>query len=293
MVNYRPAGEEDVAGAVEVFVEAVGDLYARNGVTTAPPPDRRTIEQNYRHILRTGIFHVAEAEGRVAAICHAVVRGPVWFLSGFWALPSLQRQRIGGAMLRRVMEEGAAAGATVFFTWSSIDLTAMAAYMKAGMLPGYQILTFSGRLPEETAGPEGAAEIESQPLTVSSAAALDERVRAARREVDHEFWLSEVGLRARQLVRGGKVVGYFYLNGAAVGPAAWDEELGAEALLAAACRELRGRSEEVRLMAPGVNHDAIRFALGRGLRLVAFSHLLTTSPFGRMERYLPSGPSLF
>ena len=34
-------------------------------------------------------------------------------------------------------------------------------------------------------------------------------------------------------------------------------------------------------------------ALAAGLRFANHSHFLTTSPFGAMERYLPSGPSLF
>lgn len=285
---YRPATEADVEAAVGVFVSAVADMYARNGIK-APPPDARVIERNYRHVLRTGIFHVAEVGGRVGAICNAVVRGRLWFLSGFWALPELQRQKIGGPLLRLVRDEGARRGADTFFTWSSVDLTAMATYMKLGMLPGYQLLTFSGPTPE--VGAAGGFEVE--PLSIAAAAGLDERVRDARREADHQFWLSGAETRGRQLLKGGRVVGYFYLTRGVVGPAAWEEGVGADELLRAACREAGDEAAEFRLMAPGVNHDAVRFALSNGLRLVAFSHLLTTGPFGRLERYLASGPSLF
>jgi hypothetical protein len=59
------------------------------------------------------------------------------------------------------------------------------------------------------------------------------------------------------------------------------------------CREAAGQAQGLRMMIPGINHIAIRFALQAGLRLAAYSHLLTTAPFGRMEQYLPSGPSLF
>lgn len=288
-VTYRPAAEADIPATVGVFLAAVADMYARNGIA-APPPDARAVERNYRHILRTGIFRVAEVGGRVGAICHAVVRGRLWFLSGFWTLPELQRQRLGGPLLRLVRDEGARGGADTFFTWSSVDLTAMAAYMKLGMLPGYQILTFSGPAPEPGAAGGG---LEVEPLSVASAADVDERVRGARREVDHQFWLAGAGARGRQLLRGGRVVGYFYLNRGVVGPAAWAEEAGAEELLRAAGREAGEEGGEFRLMAPGVNHEAVRFALSNGLRLVAFSHLLTSGPFGRLERYLASGPALF
>jgi hypothetical protein len=35
------------------------------------------------------------------------------------------------------------------------------------------------------------------------------------------------------------------------------------------------------------------FALAHGLRLNAMAQLFTSAPFGRMEQYLASGPSLF
>lgn len=285
---YRRAAEADIQESAGVFLSAVADMYARNGIK-APPPDARAVEHNYRHVLRTGIFHVAEVAGRVGAICHAVVRGRLWFLSGFWALPELQRQKLGGPLLRLVRDEGARQGADTFFTWSSVDLTAMATYMKLGMLPGYQLLTFSGPVPE--AG--GADGFEVEPLSVAAAAGLDESVRGTRREVDHRFWLSGAETRGRQLLRDGRVVGYFYLTRGVVGPAAWAEGVGADELLRAACREAGDEAGEFRLMAPGVNHEAVRFALSNGLRLVAFSHLLTSGPFGRLERYLASGPMLF
>jgi hypothetical protein len=42
-----------------------------------------------------------------------------------------------------------------------------------------------------------------------------------------------------------------------------------------------------------MNHAAVRFALARGLKLVAFSHLLSSGPLGRLDHYLPAGPTLF
>lgn len=288
-VLYRPVRETEIAETAEIFTVAVTDMYARHGIN-ASTPERALIETGYRHIYETGIFYVAEVDGRIAAICNGVVRGALWFLSGFWMLPQFQRQRIGGTLLKRVMDEGARAGANIFFTWSSVDQTAMASYMKQGMLPGYQILTFAGALSERQ---EQRAEYEVQPLDISYAVALDERVRAAGREIDHKFWLTKSGHEGRQLMREGRATGYYYLNQGVVGPAAWNEPEDAEALLEASCREASLQAEQVRLMIPGINHTAIRFALQRGLRLTAFSHLLTSAPFGLMEQYLASGPLLF
>jgi GNAT superfamily N-acetyltransferase len=288
-VQYRPVREAEIAEAAEIFLTAVTDMYARHGINQ-PPPRRETIETGYRHIFETGIFYVAEVDGRIAAICNGVVRGSLWFLSGFWMLPQFQQQGIGGALLKLVQDEGARFGANTFFTWSSVDQTAMASYMKRGMLPGYQILTFAGSLRVQQ-GQRDRYEV--QPLDISYAIALDERVRATGREVDHRFWLSKSGHQGRQLMRDGQPAGYYYFNHGVVGPAAWSGMADADALIEAACREASLDGEEVWLMIPGINHTAIRFALGAGLRLKRFSHLLTTAPFGLMEQYLPSGPLLF
>jgi hypothetical protein len=289
-VHYRPARAEELPATVELFLTAVADMYARLGIRN-PLPERGSIQTHYEHIFRTGIFEVAEIEGRLAAICHAVVRDELWFLSGFWALPELQGKRIGGPMLRRVRAEGAQQGARKFFTWSSPDLTAMASYMRAGMLPGYQLLTFSGspdKLPEPPAGYEVAE------LSLSTATRLDEQARETTREIDHRFWQTESGHEGRQVSRRGEVVGYYYFNQGAIGPAAWTKTEHAPSLLALACLEAAGQeARPLRMAVPGINHVAIRFALQAGLRLTAYAHLLTTAPFGQIENYLPSGPSLF
>lgn len=289
-INYREPSEAEIPETVEVFLNAVADMYARHGIGS-PLPDRRATEIGYAHILRSGIFHVAEVDGQIGAICNAVVRDRLWFLSGFWALPHLQRQKIGGALLERVLAAGRDAGARTFFTWSSIDLTAMAVYMKKGMLPGYQILTFAGTPGVDLA--DSRAGYEVQPLELAVAMHMDKETRATGREMDHRFWLSEAGHEGRQVLRDGRTVGYYYFNQGTIGPAAWLVPQDAEALMRIACREATAQAAQVRMMIPGANHTAIRFALSAGLRLAAFSHLLTTAPFGCMEQYLSSGPLLF
>jgi GNAT superfamily N-acetyltransferase len=286
---YRPVREDEIGETAEIFLIACADMYARHGIDAATP-EPAVVEQGYRHVYETGIFHVAEVGGRIAAICNAIVRERLWFLSGFWMLPEFQRQRIGSALLKQVKDAGAHVGADTFFTWSSVDQTAMASYMKQGMLPGYQILTFAGAVRDL---PSSGDEYEVQTLLLSNATALDKGVRAAAREADHNFWLSTAGHEGRQLVRDDRLIGYYYFHNGVIGPAAWNDAADAEALLAAACCEAASNSEQIKLMIPGINHTAIRFALHAGLRLSAYSHLLTTAPFGRMEQYLASGPLLF
>jgi hypothetical protein len=156
------------------------------------------------------------------------------------------------------------------------------------MLPGYQILSFVGE-------PATTASVASDiaPLTVAVASALDRDVIGTAREVDHAFWLSEPGRIGRALMRDGRAVGYYYTRAGAIGPAAWATRDDADAALRAALADALAQSATVRLRALGANHDAIRFALSSGMQLSGYSHLLTTAPFGHLERYAPSGPTLF
>jgi GNAT superfamily N-acetyltransferase len=286
-VRNRAAREEDVEPALDLFVLALRDMLARNGIDPGELA-RDEWRYGYPHVFRTGIFRVAEDDGQLVAICHAIVRGPLWFLSGFWARPDRQRTGIGGRLLREVWDEGRARGASTFFTWSSIDLTAMASYLQRGMLPGYPILSFVG----EPAGPTHVAS-DVAPLTPQIAAAIDGDVIGTAREIDHAFWSSEPGRVGRAVMRGGEPVAYYYVRSGAIGPAAWTPTVDADVVLRAALADAHEQSPIVRLRALGANHDTIRFALSSGLRLAGYSHLLTTAPFGHLDRYAPSGPTLF
>ncbi|HEX8456865.1 MAG TPA: GNAT family N-acetyltransferase [Pyrinomonadaceae bacterium] len=291
-IIYRAVGEEEIPATVELFLEAVEQLYVRRNMPVPSMP-RASVESAFRHVFRTGIFRVAESDGEIILIAHAVVRDTLWFLSGFWARPERVGGGVGGRLLREVWQAGAAEGARKFFVWSSSDHTAIASYLKVGMLPGYQIFSFSGRPVELPRAPAGYT---VETLSLEAACEIDLVVRETRRDVDHRYWLSEVKFEGRQ-VRDprGRLVGYYYFKDESFGPAAWTEADAAQALLTLGCREATSAAPDAvtTLRVPGINHDAIRFALKHGLRLAAMSQLLTNAPFGRMEQYLASGPTLF
>jgi GNAT superfamily N-acetyltransferase len=287
-VTRRPATPADIPEATTLFLASVIDLAARYGLAT-PAFTAASIEPVYRHIQRTGIFEVAAMDGRIVAIAHAIVRDHLWFLSGLWVLPGLQRQGLGGPLLASVRAGAERRGATVGFTWSSVDFTAMAAYMKLGLLPGYPVLTFAGA---PAALPPRSAAHEEAPLTLATAADIDAEVRGTRREVDHAFWL-EGPAAGRAVLAKGRPAGYFYASGGVIGPAAWLDPAHATAVLAAALHAARAQAPAVRIAVPGINHTAVRLALSAGLKLSAFSHFLRTADLGKMEQYVPSGPSLF
>jgi len=284
-ITIREAQPEDLPECVNLFQESVTDLGKRQNL---PPPQPMPAGRRlliYQHILANGIFHVALQGKRVVAFACANLRDRLWFLSGFWARPAVQKQHIGMQVLRKVWETGRKRGATTYFVWASSDLPALAAYLKLGMLPGAQIMVFEGG--PSVARPAPAA-YSTHPLSKSVAMGLDKVMLGARREEDHDF-MARLGWDGTQVMRGGIGVGYFYTHEGIVGPAAWTHPRHAEAILALAC----GGQKQVSIRAPGMNHDALQFCLSAGLRLTGFSHLLSSAPFGHMDRYIPSGPYLF
>lgn len=253
----------------------------------APHRDRELVARGYAYVARTGVFRVAAQGDRIVALACAIVRGPFWFLSGFWAAPDLRLQHIGGPLLRETRDEGAKAGARVFYVWSSIDAPAIASYMKIGMLPGTQLFAFAGPI---AARP---SPLRTEPLTAERVADLDRDLVGVRRDGDHAYWLAREGARGRVVLDGREVVGYYYAHGGTVGPVGWTRDDVAESVLASACADAANDAETVQLTVPGTNHAGLRFALSSGLMLIRQSHLLWTAPVGHMERYLPSGPLLF
>lgn len=231
---------------------------------------------------------MAVAEGRLVALACAIVRDDEWFLSGFWASADARQQGIGGPLLREVWDEGVRRGARRQFVWASIDPTAIATYMKLGMLPGSQLFAFSG-------APRGDARagLDTAALTAEVASSVDRTIRGVPRAVDHEWWASKAGVVRRAATKRGKIAGYYYVDQGQIGPAAWLAPEDGPALLASAIRDAALAADEVKIVVPGMNRVGIETALGSGLRLVRNSHLLWTEPFGRMEQYIPSGPLLF
>ena len=121
---------------------------------------------------------------------------------------------------------------------------------------------------------------------------FDREIRGTSRQLEHELW-DRMGLKGTQMSKEGKVVGYYYLGRGGIGPAAWKDPTCAHALMTQASREAIAIGPEVTFLVPGINHDALQFAFAHGLRLTNVAHFLTTTSFGHMERYLPSGPAFY
>jgi GNAT superfamily N-acetyltransferase len=288
-IVYRPLRREEIPEAAELFIHAVSELARRHGLQPAPFV-QPAVETLYAHLFETGIFHVAQDGERIVAICCGVVREHIWFLSMFWVLPDQRVSGLGRPLLEQVTAEARARGAHTLCTWSSIDFVAVASYLRLGMMPAGPILTFSGECTNEPPAPPG---VELQELRPEVASAIDVVIRGTPRPLDHAFFRAREG-HAVQLERQGKPIGYCYASQGVIGPAAWLEPEDAPLVLAAALREAhRQQPSKIRLMIPGVNHAALTAALAAGLKLNGAAHFMTSSAFGRLDQYLPSGPGLF
>jgi hypothetical protein len=231
---------------------------------------------------------VAVWGGRLVALACAIVRDDEWFLSGFWASADVRQQGIGGPLLREVWDEGVRRGARRQFVWASIDATAIATYMKLGMLPGSQLFAFSG-----APRADARAGLDTSALTPGVASSVDRTIRGVPRAMDHEWWASKAGVVGRAVTTRGKISGYYYVDKGQIGPAAWLAGEDGPALLASAIHDAALTADAVKIVVPGMNRVGLATVLRAGLRLVRTSHLLWTEPLGRMEQYIPSGPLLF
>jgi hypothetical protein len=83
--------------------------------------------------------------GLVSLAC-AILRDDEWFLSGFWTSATFASRASAGRCSGRCGTKACAAGRARQFVWASIDPTAIATYMKFGMLPGSQLFAFAARL---------------------------------------------------------------------------------------------------------------------------------------------------
>ena len=274
---------------MDVFLVSVAELAQRHGL---PPPvgyTRAAVEPAYAHLLETGIFEVAELDGKIVGIAAAVVRDSIWFLAMFWVLPEHKLQGIGRPLLERVQRLGDEQGASIRCVWSSIDLAAVALYLKLGMMPAGPIFTFSGALEKPPAAPPEARLCE---LDAEHASAIDRAVRGSSRERDHAFWRAR-GMTAHQMEIEQRVAGYFYLKDGVIGPAAWLDPKHGDALMSHALQQASAQASSVKLVALGSNQTAIQMATRAGLRLVSASHFLSSAAFGKLDCYLPFGPALF
>jgi len=262
-VELRATTVEDLPELQELFLSAIGSVYAPHGFAPPVPPPGAFAAQ-HRHLLGTdpGRCFVALRRGRRVGYVSAWLRGHDWFLGSLFVDPSAHGGGVGSRLLEAAWGEGGVRRRTLT---DAIQPISNAMYARRGLVPATPLLSFAGK----STGAES-------PLTAGSADAvveIDEAAYGFDRTVDHRLW-GEIAERTAWLC-DGRVVAYSYrFPSGAVGPVAG---LDAEAAAAALAGELARASGTVSVRIPGSSRTLVTCALAAGLRLAPTPGLLLLS----------------
>ncbi len=306
-VAYRLARAEDLPAMRMTQGVALHDLAARSGldVSSMPPIDSQpTPLMHYLKQRQPGLSWVAIGDEQLIGFSQGFVHGDLWFLSNLFVHPSAQGARIGAGLLDRCLAAGMRRGARIRAVCSSPDLSAQALYARAGMIPRFPLYALEGRaefLRKLSAPRAKVSAARASATWIGMLGALDEHVWGRRRDSDHRFALAEMKVGCVAIApRAQELSGYAYYTAAQVGPVAARTPRLALQLLRAAGDALGqsavggtlGQDEKVRVTVPGINATVLLALLEVGFR-IEFSNLFMTSrPFGRFDRYVPSGGTL-
>jgi ribosomal protein S18 acetylase RimI-like enzyme len=304
--TYRRARREDLPAMRLTQGLALRDLAAHEGrdAPYMPLDDQPTPLMRYLARRQPDLSWVATRDGQLLGFSQGFVHGDLWFLSNLFVHPNAQGVKIGAGLLDRCLQAGLRRGATVRAVSSSNDLSAQALYARAGMIPRFPLFALEGRAELLRKLPAPRAKVSAAKASatwIGRLGELDEYVWGRRRDADHRLALAEMKVGCVALTpRAGELSGYAYYTGTQVGPVAARTPRQALQLLRAAGDALGqsaaggtpGQADKLRVTAPGINAIVLIALLEAGFR-IDFSNLFMASrPFGRFDRYIPSGGTL-
>lgn len=298
-VRIRPGTLADNFACAAVLADAINDLGRRHGsIDEGSAIDLEAQWPNWQrfmeHIARTAAeFWVADgADGKLIGYARSIDRDGVFELTEFFVRPGIQSRGVGRDLLERAFPSGRGALRLIIAT---TDIRAVSRYLRAGVVPRFPIVTFTG--PAREVAPAGGIDVDPLDLDrdLDAVHAIDDEVLGHRRELDHRWFAQE--REGYRYLREGRVVGYGYVarpERGGNGPFAVLDQSDLPAVMSHAERRRHelGAPEaffEVALH----NRVAIDHLLGRGYRMDSFMILLCSSrPFGRFEQYLFCAPGL-
>jgi len=300
-VRIRPARPRDFAACARLCLRSLRDLSRRQGLQPPTFPARGLLPF-LRHALATDPdgFHVAIVRGKIVCYAITILRGKTHFLAQFFALPGMQSRGVGRPVLARAFDAPRPPRGTVRCVVASLDLRAQALYTKFGMFPRTILYTVEGKptkpivggIELRQVGPTGRSTKRARDL----AAGLDRRLRAARRDADQRFFVTDAkGSRFFEARTGGRTVGYVVIRGnGAIGPGGVrDPSLSAGLMSAAIAEAHEIGMKTVSVWIPGLNAGALSVALAAGLKIDFLTAWMAAKDIGRLDCYLPSGGVLF
>jgi len=296
-LSYRPVREEDLPALARVQSEAARWLASTQGRDPAAIPMRSEPSPLARHRLRADpdLWWLAELDGRPVGYSSGVVRGDLWVLSSLFVHPDAQARGIGQELLRRCFVAGRARGARVRAIVSSSHASAQSLYIRLGLVPRFPLFILQGPVEGLAALPNAPAAAVRRPAArggwIRKLSDLDEAIWGRSREVDHRYWLSEPTMACVALEDGvSGLIAYVYFGPDFIGPlAARTRRAQLQLLRLAGEAQLEAGAESVRVHVPGVNGTVLKALMERRFQIDHVNLVMTSRPFGRFDRYLPSG----
>jgi GNAT superfamily N-acetyltransferase len=295
-LTYRPMTVADIDATGYVRKAALEELDRSQNKRVLPWQPQRF--PHFEHLLRTdpeGAW-VAEAGGTVVGFSMGFTRGDIWFLAQLFVQPELHGLGAGQGTLERSIRAGRKRGARVLSVVSSTSPVSQSLYMRQGMFAiaiGYRMsgpIASLRALPDpprewRTADPSGHGDAISE---------LDTHAWGAPRPAEHGLYQSgaygpeDHGFVA---VSGDAVAGYGYCSsGGHIGPFAAREPAMVLSLLRIAGDWIAERgAEEGWGYFLSSNTTALGALLAGGWRIDDWTFFLTSEPYGRFDRYVPSG----
>ena len=272
-IRYRRFGEDENEVVAKIFARAYNDLLTKGGNkpyvdvedqagwTKAWRPDRQALFEHFSASKNES--WLAEQDGEVLGYARSILRDGIWQLTDFWVLPHKQAGGIGEVLLDRTFRSRVDSGGRVVV--ATTGGAAMARYIKCGLDVLSPLLEFAGPPRSTTI----AADVSEEPMlddtpTLEVLSRLDRAILGFDRTVDHKWFLAKrTGYLYR---RRGEPIGYGYVA-KWPGPFAARDPADLPVVLAHAETEMAKRDQEMTLIVPMVNSDAMRYLLSRGFRM--------------------------
>ncbi|MBI2723491.1 MAG: GNAT family N-acetyltransferase [Chloroflexi bacterium] len=298
-ITVRPMLDTDLSAALLVRKAALDWLGRSEG---RPPRPWSSTRQGawLGHMLATdpaGAF-VAEHDGVAVGFSQAFVRGDIWFLAQLFVLPETHEGGLGQALLSRAIEYAGERRASVRAVIASSSPVAHALYTRSGMYAQAVAYRMAGPLASlaTLAVDDGSVAVIDESRAADGIAALDAAAFGAERREDHDWYATGEAVPGERamlgIMRDGRLAAYGYASGGigAVSPIAAYEPADQLPLLRATARWLLDHeTTDGSTTVLSLNRTMLGALLGAGWRMEAWSYFLTTAPFGRFDRYHPSG----
>ena len=292
-INIRRATPADARRAFDVSMEAMRDLFIRQGHTWKLDPESfwTVLEPFLTHLAtHAAEWWVAEVpdDGAMIGYARSIERGGLFELSEFFVRPARQSAGVGRRLMERVFPSGRGEVRAIIAT---TDTRGLSRYYAAGTLARFAMLSLSGT-PKPT---RNAGDLEGISATVDAMpelAAIEEAVFGYARYADYA-WLFEQR-EAYLYRRAGRAVGFAFFSQTGQGPIAALEPADLRAILL----HLESRAHErgmasISFEVPSINEIAMHHLLGRGFKIDApFNLLMSNVPFGKFDRLIAFGPPI-